>query len=248
MKNLIFLFILTSLFSCNLYEGRKDEVLITDKDYYENYREYSPNKKMLLINYSIDLGAFGYGQCGTAILKTSDTAKNLKKYTVGNKYIRLKWIDNNTINSKIDVLDNIRNAENIVVKNIEFNKIKIIVDKLDYIENDYHLEVVKSETSPNGKYEMVAYRYLKNRQNINFIHISIIKKGKKIPKYGNYYIGDNVSDYILGGNWNKKNELNFYSNKQYSENIQYYFVKNRKQIKYNIIIDENKYGSKYRWI
>ena len=246
-KTLFFLF-LTTLISCNLYDDRKEEVLITDEDYYENYREYSPNKKMLLINYSIDLGAFGYGQCGTAILKPSDTLKNLRKFTIANNYIRLKWVDNKTINARVDVLDKIRNGEKIELKNFEFNKLKILVSKLDYIENDYHLEIVKRETSPNRKYEMVAYRYLKNKQNIHFIHISIIKKGEEIPKYGNYYIGDNVSDYILGGNWNKNNELNFYTNNQYSENIQYYFVKNRIKIKNHIIIDENKYGSKYRWL
>lgn len=248
MKKTLILFFLTTLISCNLYDKRKEDVLITDKDYHENYREYSPNKKKILINYSIDIGAFGYGQCGTAILKPSDTLKNLKKFTIANNYIRLKWIDNKTISAKVDVLDKIRNAEKIELKSFKFNEVKILVNKLDYIENEHHLEIIKRETSPNGMYEMVAYRYLKNNQNISFIHISIIEKGGKIPKYGNYYIGDNVSDYILGGNWNKNNELNFYTNKQYSESIQYYFVKNRIKIKNHIIIDENKYSSKYRWI
>ena len=54
---------------------------MTDQDYVENYREYSPDSSMLLINYSLDLGAFGYGQAGTAILKLSDTTKNLRDFS-----------------------------------------------------------------------------------------------------------------------------------------------------------------------
>lgn len=248
MKNIIFFALFINLTSCNLYDGRKEEVLLSDNDYYEFYREISPDKKMLLINYGIDLGAFGYGQCGTAILKESDSLKNLREFTIPNKYVQLKWINDKTISAKEDIIDKIRKGEKINFENFEFNKITIEVSKLDYIEKDYHLEIVKRETSPNGKYELVAYRYLKNNQNVNFIHISIIPKGGDIPKYGNYYIGDRVSDYILNGHWNERNELEFYSNQQYSDYIQNYFVKNKINIKYHIIIDENKYGSKYRWL
>lgn len=93
MRKVFHLLILILLSSCNLYE-RKEEVFITDNDFVENYREYSPDSSMVLINYSIDLGAFGYGYAGTAILKAVDTTKNLREYTLANDYTRVKWIDN----------------------------------------------------------------------------------------------------------------------------------------------------------
>ena len=71
MRKTIYILTLVILSSCNLYD-RKEAVLMIDQDYVENYREFSPDSSMLLINYSLDLGAFGYGQSGTAILKLSD--------------------------------------------------------------------------------------------------------------------------------------------------------------------------------
>ncbi len=102
MKTTIYILTLIILTSCNLYD-RKEEVLMTDKDYVENYREFSPDSSMILINYSLDLGAFGYGQAGTAILKLSDTTKNLRDFSLPNTLTRLKWIDNKNISAQYDI-------------------------------------------------------------------------------------------------------------------------------------------------
>ncbi|RZK48837.1 MAG: hypothetical protein EOO87_20255 [Pedobacter sp.] len=234
------------LSSCNLYD-RKEDVLMTDQDYVENYREFSPDSSMLLINYSLDLGAFGYGQSGTAILKLSDTTKNLRDFSLPNTLTRLKWLDNQTISAQFDILHSLRTGEKIVLTDKEINGVKIKVSGLDYIDKDDHLEIEHRELSPNGQFELVAYRYLKDRSNLNFIHISVIPAGGQIPKYGNYLIADMQSDYVLNGTWTEKNELKFYSNSQYSDLIQYYLVNDREKIKYEIVTDDKEYGSKYRW-
>ena len=220
---------------------------MTDQDYVENYREFSPDSSMLLINYSLDLGAFGYGQSGTAILKLSDTTKNLRDFSLPNTLTRLKWLDNQTISAQFDILPSLRSGEKITLTDQEINGVKIKVSALDYIDKDDHLEVEHRELAPNGQFELVAYRYLKDRSNLNFIHISIIPVGGQIPKYGNYLIADMQSDYVLNGTWTEKNELKFYSNSQYSDLIQYYLVKDREEIKYEIVTDDKEYGSKYRW-
>lgn len=220
---------------------------MTDQDYVENYREFSPDSSMLLINYSLDLGAFGYGQSGTAILKLSDTTKNLRNFSLPNTLTRLKWFDNQTISAQFDILPSLRSGEKITLTDQEINSVKIKVSALDYIDKDDHLEVEHRELAPNGQFELVAYRYLKDRSNLNFIHISIIPVGGQIPKYGNYLIADMQSDYVLNGTWTEKNELKFYSNSQYSDLIQYYLVNDRAKIKYEIVTDDKEYGSKYRW-
>jgi hypothetical protein len=239
--------ILTVLSSCIFSDNKKNEVHITDKDYKENYREYSPDKSMLLLDYSIDIGAFGYGQGGIAILKLSDTTLNLRQFSLPDSFSRVKWIDNKNISAQIDILPYLRSGKKIKMKDFVFNGVNINVSILDYIEKDYHLEIEHKETSPNKLFELVAYRYISNRSGLNFIHVSVIPVGGQIPKYGNYLIADMQSDYIFYGKWTINNELEFYSNDLYANQVQYYLVENRPNIKYKVIKDEIKYGSKYRW-
>lgn len=243
----VFFALLMFVSSCSLYD-RKESVFITDQDFVENYRELSPDSTMILINYSIDLGAFGYGQAGTAILKTSDTTKDLRPYSLPNTLIHTKWLYNKVISAEIDIIPSIRAGDKLKITDIKINEVLVKVSALDYIEPDYHLKIEHREASPNGKHELVAYRYLKDNSDLNFIHISVIPSGEEIPKYGNYFIADNTSDYILYGAWDKNNTLIFYTNEQYYDLIQYYFVHGRLNIPYRIIKDNQKYGSKYTWV
>lgn len=239
---------LTLLTSCIFFHDRKEVVFITDNDYVENYREYSPDSNMLLINYSIDIGAYGYAQIGTAILKLADTTKNLSQFSLPNTFTRVKWLDNKNISAQLDILPYLRSGEKIKLKDTVINDIKINVSALDYIfEKDDKPEVEHKEVSPNGQFELVAYRYSNEVSGFNIIHISIIPFGGQIPKYGNFLISDKLSDYILYGTWTKNNEIVFYTNSQYSDLIQYYLVKNKPKIKYKIIVDDKKYGQEYMW-
>jgi len=246
VRKTIYILTLVIPSSCNLYD-RKEEVFITDQDYVENYRAFSPDSSLLLINYSLDLGAFGHGQSGTAILNLSDTTKNLRDFSLPNTLTRLKWLDNQTISAQFNILPSLRSGEKIALTYKEINGVKIKVSALDYIDKNDHLEIEHREIAPNGKFELVAYRYLKDRSNLKFIHISIIPVGGQIPKYGNYLIADMQSDYVLNGTWTERNELKFYSNSQYSDLMQYYLVNDRAKIKYDIVTDDQKYGNKYRW-
>lgn len=234
------------LSSCNLYD-RKEEVFITDPDYVEINRQFSPDSSMILISYSLDLGAFGYGQVGTAILKLADTTKNLRDFTIPNTLTNVKWVDNANVSAHFDIFPSLRSGDKIELKDIQVNGIKVTVSAYDYINEDDRQEIEHREVSPNGQFELIAYRYIKDRTNLNFIHISVIPVGEQIPKYGNYLIADMQSDYVLYGTWTEKNELKFYSNSQYSDLIQYYLVKDRENINYEIVTDDKEYGGKCRW-
>jgi len=248
MRNLAFVLILILLSSCKLYDNRKEAVLIGDTDYVENYREYSPDSTMLLINYSLDIGAFGYVQVGTAILKLEDTTKSIRQFTLPNTLTKVKWLDNKNISAQFDILPYLRSGEMIKLKDTAVNGVRIRISALDYIfGKDDKPEIEHKEISPNGQFELVTYRYANEVSGYNIIHISIIPAGGQIPKYGNFLISDKESDYIFYGTWSKDNELIFYSNSQYSNLIQYYLVKNRPKIKYKIIVDDKKYGDEYMW-
>ena len=107
MKQFIIPFIATLLFGCVSYD-RKQEVFKTDKDFVEFWRQQSPDSLMILLNYGIDQGAFGYGHAGTAVLKLSDTTHNLRQFTLSNSLDHFKWLDDKTISAKFDIMPSIR--------------------------------------------------------------------------------------------------------------------------------------------
>ena len=121
------------------------------------------------------------------------------------------------------------------------------ISSYDFIE-PYAKQIIEyRETSPNRQHELIAYRYIDDEHNHNFIHILVIATGGQIPKYGNYIIADIQSDYVLNGTWDKDNSIILYSNNLYTDMVQYYLVHNRPNIKYKVVNDDKTYGSKYRW-
>ena len=245
MRNVVPLALLVLFNSCFQLYDRKKEIFTTDSDYVEFERLISPDGSALLLNYGIDLGATGYGCAGTAVLTLEDTLKDLRQFTLPNTLTEVKWIDNRTVSAKFDIVPSIRMGESLSLKNTTVNGIHVVITPKNDASDS--LVVEYREMSPNGKYELIAYRYIIDSEDITPIHVSIISAGAEIPKYGNYYIGERTSDYVLGGTWSKESNLIFYSNNQYSDMIEYYFVKNRPSVKYSVIVNDSKYGGKYLW-
>ncbi len=240
------LFLISSCLT--LSDDRKKEILKTDKDFVEFYREYSPDKTHILINYGLDLGATGYGHAGTAILRLEDTLKDFRPFSISNSYVKVKWLDNQRISAMREIVPFLRSGETVDLMAQKINNIDIEVSGYDFIESNYHMDIEHRESSPNDKMELIAYRYLENRSNLNFIHISVINKGDSIPKYGNYLIGEPSSDYVFFGEWTSDNKLIFYTNEIYKDMIHYCLVKNRPQISYKLVTNDTNYTNQYRWI
>jgi len=200
---------------------------------------------MVSIDYSIDLGAFGYGRRGTAILKRADINKDLSQFTLPQEYLHVKWVDNHTVSAKVDIMESIRSGVKAHMPDTTMNGIRVKVSPFDYINSGDTLNIVSQSPSPDGKYVLACYRY-NSIHNDGPLHISVIKKNNKIPKYGNFFIGDRSSDYVLKAGWNKASELLFFSNSLVAEMIPYFFVANRFNIKYHIITDDKNFGTKYR--
>jgi hypothetical protein len=247
MKELKFIFLLSFLFSCSPGDWKRD-VYMSDDDYVEFDRQFSPDGSMMILNYGIDIGAYGMSLDRSAILMMTDTTQNLTDFELPlRRYARINWIDNRTIDAKIDIIPSLKSGQQIVLKDIVVNGVNVKESPYDYMEPGSKMVIEHREISPNGKYELVAYRYFVDTRNINFIHVSVIEAGKQIPKYGNYLIGDSHSDYVLNGNWDKDNTLIFFTQKFYEEMIPYALVRNRPNIRYRVISDDETYGSKYRW-
>ena len=248
MKYISLLILTISISSCfSLFDERKKEIFKTDKDFVEFYREFSPDKTHILINYGIDLGATGYGHCGTAIMKLADTTKDLRTFTLSNSFTKLTWIDNNKISAKREIIPFLRSGKTMDLSTQKIDSVQIEVSGYDFIEPSYHMEIEHKETSPDGKTELLAYRYLENRNNLSLIHVSLINKGDTIPKYGNYLIGEPTSDYVLYGTWARDNKLIFYTNDIYKDMIDYCLVKNRPNVEYKLVANDTSYNNKYRW-
>lgn len=249
MKNIVFsLLVTTTILSSCLYEERKKEIFISDSDFVENRKSFSPDSTMVLLNYGIDLGAFGYGQRGTAILKSTEINSELNQFTLPNVYTDVKWLSNKTVEAKFDIIPSIRSGQKINLKDTLINDVVVKITPFDYISDSARREVVYREKSPNKKFELVAYRYNNDEQNLGFIHVSIIPYMSALPKYGNYLIADKQSDYVLLGTWNDDNTLKFYTNSINSDMIQYCLVDNRPDVKYNIVVDDEKFGNGSRWV
>jgi len=220
--------------------------MVTDSDFVEFSKSYSPDSSMVLIHYGIDLGAFGTGTAGTAIIKCIDSTKNLVPSTINGTFTDVKWINNKSATANYDIIPDLRAGAPSKIVNKEINGVKILIKPYDHIGADYKLKIEHLETSPDGKNQLVAYRY-SNGKELTPIHISIVPKNSKIPRYGNFYIGEQTSDCILYGIWDKQNELLFFSNKRDSDMVNYYVIKNHPAIRYQIIVNEKKYGNKYLW-
>jgi hypothetical protein len=151
------------------------------------------------------------------------------------------------VSAKFDTIPLIRDGKSSPLNDTIINGVTVKVSSYDYIEPNSKQIIEHRETSPNGQYELVAYRYMNGIHNLNFIHVSIITTGGQIPKYGNFIIADVQSDYVLNGTWDKDNTLIFYSNNLYTDMVQYYLVHNHPDVKYKVINDDKTYSSKYRW-
>ena len=80
------------------------KIYISDSDFVEESREYSPDRAMLILNYTLDIGALGYSNRGTAVLRISDLTKDLTQFNLPDNLEQVKWIDNKTISARIDVI------------------------------------------------------------------------------------------------------------------------------------------------
>ena len=232
------------LWSCST--NHKNKVLLVDKDFHEFNRVYSPNHQKLVLNYGSDKGAFSYAVRGTAILNNKDTSKNLVKYTLPNNITNFKWVGNDSLSAQFDIIPSIRDGKNVSVHDAVVNGVYVNIERNDYIGKNSKRIILYKETSPDGKYDMIVYRY-KNEDGPSLLHLSVIPAKGSIPHYGNYFIANAQADYIYYARWNKANKLIFFTDDVGKDLIYYGLIKNRPAIEYQIVSDDDKYSKVKVW-
>jgi hypothetical protein len=250
MRLITIILILFLLTGCNIFDNRSKSILITDKDYYEIKRQYSPDKTKLLLTYGLNQGATGQGEVGTAILHLSDTSKDIKPFTIAwHEYQECKWLSNDTAIVYLDYLKRMRlgTATRMYYDTSSINGVQIKYDLKDIIDSSYSVDTLFNQVSPNNEYRAVAYRYINSVTKENFLNISVIGPTGVLPKYGNYFISDIKNDYVYNGEWTKSNELILYVTSTTENIITSYLVQNRWDIQLKIIADDNKFGTALRW-
>lgn len=235
-------FLLMVLFANGCFD---DGHYISDKTFIEISREYSPNKRKLILNYKFDQGAFGYSTGYTSVLNSNSLDGDLRPFNLPDKYNEAKWVDNNTIKAEVNIISDIREG-----KSIDYEPFKIldvtVNPKLVDIPENGKLIIESKKNSPDEEKELIAYRYAIDEKR-GLLHISIIRKDGEIPRIGNYFIGTDSSDYLFNAKWLTNDEIQFETNSTDGELAKYYFLKNRPLTKFTIVINDNKYKSKYLW-
>lgn len=237
---------LISIICASCHSDKTDTAYTKDEDYKEYSRLYSPDKKMLLIDYASHKGPFDYKISGTAIINVKDTTSNLVPYTLPKALTNLKWVNNKSVTAMYDIIPSIRKGQKIIMNDTTINGVFVKVVVQDYIGNAAQQKVLYRETSPDKKQELVIYRY-SNGNDSSFIHLSIIPAHAGIPKYGNYFIANPQADYIYYARWSNKNELILFTNNAGKDLIYYGLVKNRPAISYQIVADDYRYAKKKVW-
>ena len=236
--------------ACSIFDTRRNDIFITDKDYYEIKRQYSPVKTKLLLTYGLDQGATGQGEVGTAILNLTDTLKNIQPFTIAwHLYNNCQWLNDDTVIVYLDYLRKMRQNSGVrrYFDTASINGVQIKYDYKDLIDSTYKRDTLLSQLSPDKQNRLIVYRYNKrNNLNENFLNISVTKSSDTLPQYGNFFISDIKNDYIYYCKWSNTNKLLLYTTSSCQYIIENYLVQNRLGIQTELKIKDDVL-SPFRW-
>jgi hypothetical protein len=208
-------------------------------------RTYSPDSTKLLLRYNYIQGAWdGSRTWAVTIMNSSDSVKpeNIKYSYSSLDFDKIYWKSNDTVIIEEKYTEFISEGKS-NLKDTILNGIKIKVIQRDPIDTSFTRKIFYREASPNGKQELIVYKYVKAINGNYFLDISIIDRGDSIPKFGNFYISKYDFDCFTDIRWDSTNILDC----KVSESCYYafndYLVKNRPDIKYKVQINDTINGN-----
>jgi hypothetical protein len=208
-------------------------------------RTYSPDSSKFLLSYDYVQGAWDGGRSSSvAILNSTDSVKpdNIKYSYSTYDFDKIYWKGNDTILIEDKYTEFISQGIS-RLKDTILNSVTVKIIHKDPIDTSFTRKIFYRDTSPNGKYDLVVYKYVKPVNGNYFLNISIINQGDSIPKYGNFYISRWDFDCFTDIRWNSASILDC----KVSESCYYafkdYLVKNRPDIKYKVEINDTIKGN-----
>lgn len=208
-------------------------------------RTYSPDSSKFLLNYDYVQGAWDGGRSSSfAILNSFDSVKpdNIKYSFSTYDFDRIYWKGNDTVLIEDKYTEYISQGKS-PLKDTVLNGVAVKIIHIDPIDTSFTRKFFYREASPNGKHELLVYKYVKPGNGNYFLNISVINKGDSIPKYGNFYISRWDFDCFTDIRWDKVNVLDCKVSSSCYYSFADYLVKKRPDIKYKVQIDDTIKGN-----
>jgi hypothetical protein len=210
----------------------------------EYSRIYSPDSSKFLLNYAYEQGTWDGGRSSFfAILNSSDSVKqdNIKYSYSTYDFDKIYWKSKDTIIIEDKYTEYISQGKS-PLKDTVLDGVIVKITHIDPFDTSFKRKIFYRETSPNGKYDLVVYKYVKPVNGNYFLNISVINKGDSLPKFGNFYISRWDFDCFTDIRWNKESVLDCKVSSSCYYSFTDYLVKNRPNIKYKVQIDDTIQG------
>lgn len=204
---------LLALIAVLVYANLEPAQYLTDKDILVNKKIFSPDENYVILNYVYDIGALGYTTMFTAVVPVKDESENLSKFRLPIAYKKAKWLSNDSIAVEVDIRPYLAKMKEFKQEVLRIGDIRIIVQTKGF-NTSSPLFVEHRALSPDGRKELVAYRY-RDSMASGHLHISIINEGETIPALGNLYIGNEYRDYVYFGEWRTPDKIALYTDDKY---------------------------------
>ena len=208
--------------------------------YTEYSKTYSPDSTRFILKWDYAQGAWDGGRTWmVSIVKTTDSARKENHYSLSSlDFDDIHWKGNDTV-VVAENFTNVLSENKSNLKDTLFDGVYIKIIAKDPIDTSFSRKIIYQESSPNEKYKLYVYRYVKAPNKMSFLNISIVNKNDSIPKFGNFYITKYGFDCFENIKWDSESNLDI----KVSESCYYafadYLVKNRPQIKYKVKFDDN---------
>jgi hypothetical protein len=211
----------------------------------ETGRIYSPDSTKFLLKYQYIQGAWDGGRTwSTTILNRGDSVRpeNIKFSYTNYDFDQIYWKTKDTVILEEKFTEFVANGRS-NLKDTTLNGVTIHVIQRDPIDSSYTRKIFYQQVSPNGKYDLYVYKYVKPENGNYFLNISIVKAGDSLPKFGNFYVSRYDFDCFTDIRWDSVGMLDI----KVSESCYYsfvdYLVKSRPDIKYKVAINDTIQGN-----
>jgi hypothetical protein len=225
---LIILIFLTTLISC-VFD------FTSEGTYRELSRVYNSDSSKYLLTYLYSQGAWdGDRSSLTTILNRNDSIDKINQYSFSSyDFDKISWQGNDTILVAEKYTEFISRGQ-ATLKDTILNGVVVKIIHIDPIDTSFTRKIFYRETSPDGKHDLIVYKYVKPENGNYFLNISIINTGDSIPRFGNFYISRYDFDCFNDIRWNKTNELDIKVSSACFYSFADYLVVNHPNIKYKV--------------